>query len=258
MKIVIISPHRDDAAFSLGLSITAWLAAGHLVTVINCFTRSEYAPFTEVEHMHPNDRMPRITAIRQREDLAWRRLYPAGLTLADLNLKDAPLRRHCSANAVCDLPVDTSDKALYRIQRAVERETPDALLLPLALGAHVDHLTARDALLPTATSDLPAAFYEDLPYATRSGVADTIEPLAHSLQLGLEPTFAGLPMDVDAAVLRKRRLALSYDSQIDSAVTAEIADFCIRYEGRERLWANPAWLRSSLALPQPSAEAASS
>ena len=69
MKIVVISPHRDDAAFSLGLSIGCWLDAGHAVNVVNCFTRSAYAPYAEFEFIHSNDRMARVSALRLREDV---------------------------------------------------------------------------------------------------------------------------------------------------------------------------------------------
>jgi len=38
MKITVLSPHRDDAAFSVGLAIAEWLNAGYAVEVVNCFT----------------------------------------------------------------------------------------------------------------------------------------------------------------------------------------------------------------------------
>ena len=246
MKILVVSPHRDDAAFSLGLAIGTWLEGGHKVHVVNCFTRSEFAPYSEVDHLHPNDRMPRISAIRSREDQAWLRLYGPGLSLSDLNLKDAPLRRHTPLENVCSIPVDPADKAILKVGKAIERETPGVLLLPLGLGSHVDHLTVRDALLPASHTDLPVAFYEDLPDAAKPIVADTIATVAESLHGDLLPAFAAAPSDSRAATDRKRRLALCYDSQVDTEVTEEIAGFCERYEGRERLWANPAWRASAL------------
>jgi hypothetical protein len=52
--------------------------------------------------------------------------------------------------------------------------------------------------------------------------------------------------DVEAAVQRKQRLALCYDSQLDDAATVEIAEFSRTHEGRERLWVNAAWRASVL------------
>ena len=251
MKIVVLSPHRDDAAFSLSLAIAAWLKQGNRITVLNCFTRSDYAPYSDAASIHPNDRMSYVTALRLREDVSWQRHFGPHLLRTELNLKDAPLRLHCSADEVCSLPVNPHDKALFKIRAAIEQLAPDALVIPLALGAHVDHLTARDAALPLYSDTLPFAFYEDLPYAARPGAADLIESLAHTLAPGLHPVFAEAPTDPSLAQQRKRTLALSYDSQIDDDVTEQIAAFCLNYDGRERLWANPAWHRSSLSIDLP-------
>ena len=53
-------------------------------------------------------------------------------------------------------------------------------------------------------------------------------------------------MTVEDAVAKKRRVAWCYDSQIDEAATTGIAEFCRRYEGRERIWANAAWRAAGL------------
>ena len=77
------------------------------------------------------------------------------------------------------------------------------------------------------------------------GRVEEVEGIAGS---GLTPVFAAEAGDLERAVERKRRLALCYDSQIDSEVTEAIAEFCRRYGGRERLWANEAWRRAGLCV----------
>jgi LmbE family N-acetylglucosaminyl deacetylase len=248
MKIAVLSPHRDDAAFSLSLAIEFWLSLGHTVTVVNCFTRSEYAPYSDVESIHSNDRRSYVTALRLREDEAWCRHYGKGLTHVDLNLKDAPLRLACTAEQVCSLPVNPSEKAFSKIRAALEPLTSHLFVLPLALGAHVDHLTARDAAISSNIMQGACAFYEDLPYAARPDVAETIADIAHTLG-SLSPMFPQPEQDPLLAEQRKRRLALCYDSQIDDDVTHQIASFSRRYGGRERLWANSLWRTSALAIP---------
>jgi LmbE family N-acetylglucosaminyl deacetylase len=97
VKIVVVSPHQDDAAFSLSLAIGAWLERGHAVEVVNCFTRSEHAPFSDVSSVHANDRMTYVTAVRAKEDESWRKQIGAGakrLSLKDLNVK---VRCACTA-----------------------------------------------------------------------------------------------------------------------------------------------------------------
>ena len=251
MVISIVSPHRDDAAFSLGLAIRTWLAAGHTIDVVNCFTRSDYAPFSDVASLHVNDRTTYVSALRLREDQAWQRSLRAGakkLRLTDLNLKDAPRRLRISANDVCGLPVAAEDKALLKIRKSLQTLKFDALLIPLALGGHVDHKTARDAAMGCIPAGVPCAFYEDLPYATRPNAAEEIADDVASLGLALTAGFIGPPQDPAAAVADKRAMAQCYDSQIDSEVTGQIAGFCERYQGRERMWGNVAWQASALAL----------
>ena len=248
MKIVVLSPHRNDAAFSLGLTIESWLEQGHAVEVMNVFTRTEHAPFSDAGSLHPNDRASFASAVRKREDEAWAKLYAsvAGrgrLTFDDLNLKDAPLRLHCSPAEVQSRVPLLTEKVMLKLTRSLETARADALVLPLGVGNHVDHLTVRMGALPADSGKVALAFYEDLPYAAQEPSAVEAAVQASSLAAGipLQPYFAGSERPTEAAVARKRRLALCYDSQIDDATADAIAGFCEQYEGRERLWVNAAW-----------------
>ena len=243
MKIVIVSPHREDAALSLGLAVGVWLAQGHAVEVVNCFTRSEDAPYSDADSVHANDRMSFVSALRKREDEAWQKLYrSAKLTLTDLNLKDAPLRLHCAPGDVFGAAVNESDKAFAKIAKALESSRAEALVFPLALGGHVDHRTAMLAAAAFAAG-MPVAFYEDQPYAAEmeTPVDEQARTVAEMLNTPLEPVFVSEPDDADAAVASKRRQALCYVSQLEDARVERVAAFCARYGGRERLWANAAW-----------------
>lgn len=44
MRVLVLSPHRDDAAFSCGLILHELLSAGHSVSIVNVCTVSRYAP----------------------------------------------------------------------------------------------------------------------------------------------------------------------------------------------------------------------
>lgn len=255
MKITVISPHRGDAAFALGLAIRAWLLGGHAVEVVSCFTRSEFAPYSDVGTVHRNDRVSYVTAVRKREDEEWRKQMErlareggARFAITDLNLKDAPLRLHVGASEVYGRPADATEKIASKIRRALESSKAGAWVLPLGLGGHVDHVTARDlALSALATQGFPVAFYEELPEAAGEAVEKTVEAVVGELMLAvqsrLEPVVLG---KVEDAVATKRKMAWCYDSQIDEAQTAEIAEFCHRFEGGERLWVNAAWRTAGL------------
>ncbi len=257
MTIVVLSPHRDDAAFSLGLAVDVWLAQGHTVSVLNCFTQSAYAPYSDIEALHPNDRVSFASAVRRREDLAWNKLVGNRLTFHDLDLLDAPLRLGCSADEVLTVEIRAGDRALARVEGAVAKlarkshENQVLLAAPLALGGHIDHRVVHQAVLQSlATTPMPVAFYEDLPYAAREGAADPVERLAAEItptKPDLQPVFlqnaAGTEGD---AMHRKIRIAECYDSQVDSDVVRSMAEFAGRYGGRERLWANAAWREAGL------------
>ena len=246
MNILVLSPHRDDAAFSLSLSISHWLQQGHTVSLLNVFTRSLYAPYSDAESVHENDRLSYVSAMRRREDEAFLKQLP-GLTMTDLNIKDAPIRLHCDSSIVCDMDVDPNDTAFPKITKAIQAalaaKPGTALVVPLGLGHHVDHRVVRDAALPL-TPNAPCTFYEELPYATREGVQVDLtrfrEDTEHRYHEDLHPVLCHgthtRPADF------KRRIALLYNSQIDSALADTIAGFAHRYHGAERSWANHDWL----------------
>jgi hypothetical protein len=254
MKILILSPHRGDAAFSLSLAITNWLAARHTVTILNVFTRSLHAPFSDAEFVHENDRMSYVSAMRLREDeLFSQRLTQSlpksaksNLQMIDLNLKDAPIRLRCPIEELCDRPVNPDDPAIEKIRKALTRQSEagamEALVVPLALGEHVDHLTVRASVL-SLTPTLPSAFYEDLPYAaTHPSAATDLYALREELTTQLnEPLTPVLCRTPSAGELKHRLLAL-YASQLDDDAARWIIDFGLRYQGGERLWANQDWL----------------
>jgi LmbE family N-acetylglucosaminyl deacetylase len=261
MKILVVTAHRGDAALSLGLGIGTWLAAGHSVAVLNCFTRSADAPFSDAGSLHPNDRMSFVSAVRKREDEAWAKLYPkvtypGKLTFNELNLKDAPLRLHIEPAQVYGLQPDPTEKATLKIEKAVQTSGAEVLIAPLALARHIDHTTARDATVRGLASDLSVALYEDMPQALKM-TEDSIEAIAHEISLGLRMNFGAtypLPplseVEQQVAVDRKRRLAWCYDSILDEETTLHIAKFCLRYQGRERLWGNAAWRNCGLAVEE--------
>jgi hypothetical protein len=150
---------------------------------------------------------------------------------------------HCALEELTSVGVNPVDKAMAKIQKAMEGA--GAVVLPLALGGDVDHRTAREAALSLAGSAVPCAFYEDLPYALEMAEGE-IAQAALGAGAELAPVFAGEVQEVEAAIKRKRRLALCYDSQIEDATAERMAAYCAQYAGRERLWASPAWRASEL------------
>jgi LmbE family N-acetylglucosaminyl deacetylase len=144
-----------------------------------------------------------------------------------------------------DAPVNPADPAIEKIRKVLAKQSEagaiEALVLPAALGNHIDHLTVREAAMPF-TSTVPAAFYEDLPYATTHPSAATdLESLRESAEQRHEPLSPVL-YKIESAAERKRKLILGYASQIDDEAGTLISNFATRYKGGERLWVNQSWL----------------
>jgi len=233
-----------------------WLTARHTVTLLNVFTRSRYAPYSDAAFVHENDELSYVSAMRLREDeLFLRRIkesLPKGLknnlNMHDLNLKDAPIRLRVPIDEVCNTPVNSADPSLEKIRKALMRQselgTMEAVVLPAGLGNDVDHLTVREAAM-SFTASLPAAFYEDLPYlATYPSATTDLETLNSAATERNDPLaeiicHTGEP--ATDAIVRKRKLVLNYASQIDDEAGDIISNFATRYDGGERLWANKLW-----------------
>jgi LmbE family N-acetylglucosaminyl deacetylase len=167
--------------------------------------------------------------------------------MVDLNLKDASIRLRIPLEELSDTPVNPADPSIEKIRKALTRQSEsgsmEALVLPAALGNHVDHLTVREAAI-SFTMTLPSAFYEDLPYATTHPSAATdLEALREFTAQRNEP-LSPVQYQIESAVEFKRRLVIGYASQIDEAAGSLICDFATRYDGGERIWANQAWLHA--------------
>jgi hypothetical protein len=208
--------------------------------LLNVFTRSRYAPYSDAAFVHENDELSYVTAMRLREDeLFIRRIkesLPKGLknnlNMVDLNLKDAPIRLRIPLEDLSDTSVNPADPSIEKIRKALTKQSEagamEALVLPAALGNHVDHLTVREAAMHLATV-LPSAFYEDLPSATSHPSAatdlDRLRDAAATLKEPLSPVI----YQIESAIEFKRRLVLGYASQLDDEAGTLISNFATRF-----------------------------
>src|SRR6266536_4289540 len=85
MELTVISPHPDDAAFSLGGTLDALARRGVAITLVSCHSRSVWAP--TLSRRRTADL---VSAVRGREDRAYAELL--GARLVPRGFADAPLR----------------------------------------------------------------------------------------------------------------------------------------------------------------------
>jgi LmbE family N-acetylglucosaminyl deacetylase len=223
---LILSPHSDDAAFSLGGA----LAGGHLpqpCTVLTLFGRSNYAR----GGFHPTEAIPRISTERRAEDQRW--AEQTGVNLIYLDLPEAALRHGSHFDTIFapiapgDALPDTAERA---IRDAVQRLDPALLLAPLALGGHRDHVLVQRAARALADG-AGLGFYEDLPYAQEAPEAEHVAARGQALR---SPAPATIWFEADEVRAKMRGVAL-YESQTDPALSANIECYSRALAG-ERIW----------------------
>ncbi|HEX7359953.1 MAG TPA: PIG-L family deacetylase [Bryobacteraceae bacterium] len=219
----MLSPHRDDAAFSLCLSMSRWACLGMRVRVVNFFTQSAYAPRAAVQEAAA------ISLLRESEDRA--ALFAVDLRIETKSFRflDAPLRLSISAKEVFSRPPDHSveDRLIAAISGFVRN---NLILSPLGLGDHVDHLAVRSAAVSACRRLGNLGFYEDLPYAiwtTEKALNNRVEESGASLRPIVIPA--------EKPFWAKRRIVARYRSQITPQEADLIARFASRYGG-ERIW----------------------
>jgi LmbE family N-acetylglucosaminyl deacetylase len=162
--LYVASPHSDDAALSLACTLKTFSERGVNISIINCFSFTNWAPQLRMETSADI-----ISMRRKTEDSAFAQLLGKNVECIHLHLTDTPLRRDW---------VEPNDKGRFAIpDRAVLEECRNGLRValqpyisdptaawafPLALR-HRDHSLVRRVLLESALTH-PKLVYEDVPY----------------------------------------------------------------------------------------------
>lgn len=171
-RALILSPHIDDAALSLGGFMASRRARTALSLVLNVFSKQSYqsglrVPAEQLDAVaHAEDRLAsrilgyesRALGLRGAQD----RL---GLTLRDvMGWRADDVRAHESFRSDLDAVVESAIRALDGVPRVFDR-----LIAPAAIGGHVDHvlvaLAAPRVAARLGISPSRIVLYEDLPYA---------------------------------------------------------------------------------------------
>lgn len=158
--LAVISPHLDDAVYSTW----SWMVKAEHVTVISVFAG------IPPENMAPSnyDRLTRSShpAVRMRQRRAEDEEVTSsnGWNSIHLDFLDAPYREGNPS-------VDELAEAI-----SIAAETTELVLIPSAIGSHVDHILCRDAALSAlARRESKVRLYADLPYATHFGWAPWVD-----------------------------------------------------------------------------------
>lgn len=244
MRVLVLSPHFDDAPLSLGQSMLSGFLEPHDVTVGVVFGRSAW-----VRWFHPTRRRaPVATAIRRIEERWNARRFGYRLIIgtrpeATLRLETTDTTRYLDPEA--DVAATGELEAVTRLTLRWA-EGHDLVIAPLGIGDHIDHRITALAAGRLATLGRSVGFYADRPYAAAYS-DEEIDRRAASVDPGL------LPLDAAAATTREKLRRLWYPSQFDDQFVAALAADVTN--GRcERIFLPSDQIRVSVASPRPTTE----
>ncbi len=184
-KIIIFSPHFDDAVFSCGGMMLNKLREGNSVYVVTVFSGK------------PNyNNLSKFSAAIARRGWTEERARENNEVLGNLKVKindlgylDAIFRRNDRNKNVCTSWSDVFSGSLKKIKeeeklyKDIKKKCSDILTsassevyFPLSLGSHIDHAIVSQIgrEISSVANNFKVFFYEDLPYASTSPVKNKI------------------------------------------------------------------------------------
>lgn len=225
-KISILSPHIDDAAFGLTLTISKCAENNIPVTIINCFTVTKWTAIA-VE----NKEIIAVSRLRKNEDAEFYKAFNGTTNIINLDLLDAPLR---NGYIFQNQPFQQNELELIEnLRKLLEQHVEGLLLCPLSIGNHIDHAVCREAVIGLYEK-FKVIFFEDLPYAQRIG-EDQIYRHIHTLEERLGVKLVSYIEGLEASNVNKERAIRVYKSQLNEEIVSEIVAH-MNALGGERIW----------------------
>lgn len=181
--VVVVEPHMDDAALSLG-GVLLKKRAHQAITLVTVVARSTFTSYTVQDR--PFGDVDVVSKLRAAEAAIAAETLGASHRIIG---EDDALLRFLRANALGDdaslSTIEPAARAWMRfgptarevsdlaeaIERILRERPATELWFPLAVGDHVDHVRTRDACLSVVRRAPSLAdsvyLYTDLPYASR-------------------------------------------------------------------------------------------
>lgn len=209
--ITFISPHQDDIALSLACFLYQLALKKRDIQVVNCFTQSSYAPYSDFTLRKD------ITNMRNLEDRNfYAQVDPSGaFHIYNLSEPDSLIRlsNQDLDYHLLDRPLDTEDIIdCFRIRKKLIGLIKGIVMLPMAIEYHIDHVLACLAGLSTITTCDNLCFYLDVPSWLRTEMQDIckrVDTVENMIACKLVPYIYSSEYNWD-----KRALSTIYKSQI--------------------------------------------
>ena len=169
--ILTLSPHLDDAVFSVG-PLLAEMASNTRMIVATAFTKSVANPEGFALACQLDKGLPAsfdYMEIRRKEDTESMNIL--GVEGVHGPFAEAPHRGYQAANNLFGpiLPTDEVGAGLREwLVDLTDTLKPGVILLPFGIGNHVDHQWVRMVAEASIPSGVPLMFFKDQPYAEKA------------------------------------------------------------------------------------------
>jgi LmbE family N-acetylglucosaminyl deacetylase len=214
----IISPHIDDAIFSIGNTINSHFK-GKTVVIINVFSISNFTiskTKTSIES---------VTNLRKAEELDLLNKL-AFIQTINLDFLDAPLRNisPISNNRKLDAHSQELIDDLYKRLVSIIPKS-ETVFFPLSIGNHIDHIICFELALKLMLTGRPyfkLKFYEDMPYKAKIQYLvkdDRISEIEYRTGFAIKVFLQCQPNPI------KSDLIACYKSQLNSEIVSAILNF---------------------------------
>jgi LmbE family N-acetylglucosaminyl deacetylase len=175
-KIVILSPHLDDAVLSCGEHILAWKKSGFAVEVISLFTSFQAKKLSpETKRYLTESGFSSLSAFekeRKSEDRAAMKVL--SVPFQHLNLIDGgfrqskqfptyPTREILFAGRIAASDFSVVQQVVKKLEQINKKTQSTHVVIPLGVGQHVDHLIVRKSAEIVFPSQ-KIWYYADQPY----------------------------------------------------------------------------------------------
>lgn len=231
-KILLLSPHADDVAYSIG-GIVARLSMQADLRLITVFGHSGWAlPQASCEKS-----IAVISAEREEEDRAY--CARRRIDYVRLSCPDSFVMGYDEATELSTVGSDDprTNGVVNLILNAVTFQVPQVVLAPCGIGGHVDHQIVRIAA--DALHHVEVLYYEDVPYSSSLPLPELERQLAVQ---GLTPAITA---DIESVLKSKYEDMWGYRSQTSASTVAEMLLHAGRVGAGSTRYAERLWRRTN-------------
>jgi LmbE family N-acetylglucosaminyl deacetylase len=161
IKTLLVSPHSDDIAYSIGGTLLQNIFVRPMLITI--FSRSDYSPCIKIHTPEI------ISKVRQLEDVKFAEKLK--IEFQSFEFSEPRLRGYSREDIFVNKDPNSDpiySEVYYALSKLIKSYHLELIVAPLGLGNHIDHIIACSICKRIAKeNNIRIIFYEDLHYASR-------------------------------------------------------------------------------------------